>query len=76
MLFGIRIKFQHISGIKKIDYSIILTFIPCILVLYIQLASQQMHCSDILLIPYSSYMFRRTYIIIRVPSFVCPAELR
>jgi hypothetical protein len=35
-----------------------------------------MYCSDSLLITsYSCYMFRRMYIIIRQPSFVCPAEL-
>jgi hypothetical protein len=34
-----------------------------------------MHCSDSLLIYYSFYMFRRMYVIIREPSFVCPAEL-
>jgi hypothetical protein len=38
-------------------------------------ASQQMHCSDSLLISYSCYMFRRMYVIIREPSVVCPAEL-
>jgi hypothetical protein len=32
-----------------------------------------MHCSDSLLISYSCYMFRRMYVIIREPSFVCPA---
>jgi hypothetical protein len=30
--------------------------------------SQQMHCSDNLLVYYSSYMFRRMYVIIREPS--------
>jgi hypothetical protein len=30
-----------------------------------------MHCSDSLLIPYSSYTFRRVYVMIREPSFVC-----
>jgi hypothetical protein len=39
--------------------------------------SQQMHYYDSLLITfYSSYMFRRMYVIIREPSFECPAELR
>jgi hypothetical protein len=37
--------------------------------------SQQMHCSDSLLISYSSYMFRCMYVIIREPSCMCPAEL-
>jgi hypothetical protein len=38
--------------------------------------SQQMHYSDSLLITFcSSYMFRRMYVIIREPSFECPAEL-
>jgi hypothetical protein len=37
--------------------------------------SQQLHYSDSLLISYSFYMFRRMYVIIREPSFVCPAEL-
>jgi hypothetical protein len=38
--------------------------------------SQQMHYSDSLLITfYSSYMFRRMYVIIRGRSFECPAEL-
>jgi hypothetical protein len=32
--------------------------------------SQQTHCSDSLLVPYSSYMFQRLYVIIREPSFV------
>jgi hypothetical protein len=40
-----------------------------------------MHCSDSLLVSYSSYMFRLMYIIIiiiiiiREPSFMCPAKL-
>jgi hypothetical protein len=35
-----------------------------------------MHYSDGLLVTfYSSYMFRRMYVIIREPSFECPAEL-
>jgi hypothetical protein len=34
-----------------------------------------MHCSDILLVTYSSYMFRRMYVMIREPSVMCPAEL-
>jgi hypothetical protein len=38
--------------------------------------SQQMHYSDsLLIIFYSSYIFRRMYVIIREPSFVCPAGL-
>jgi hypothetical protein len=37
--------------------------------------SQQMHYSDSSLISYSSYMFRRMYVIIRAPYVVCPAEL-
>jgi hypothetical protein len=37
--------------------------------------SQQMHCSDSLLVFYSSYMFRHMYVIIREPSCMCPAEL-
>jgi hypothetical protein len=44
-------------------------------VLSIYTISQQMHCSDSLLISYSSYMFRRMYVIIKEPSIVCPAEL-
>jgi hypothetical protein len=43
---------------------------------YVCTISQQMHYSDSLLITsYSSYMFRRTYVIIREPSFECRAEL-
>jgi hypothetical protein len=34
-----------------------------------------MHCSDSILTSYSSYLFRRVYVIIREPSVVCPAEL-
>jgi hypothetical protein len=35
-----------------------------------------MHYSDSLLITFcSSYTFRRVYVTIREPSFVCPAEL-
>jgi hypothetical protein len=43
-------------------------------VVYEYTVSQQMHYSDSLLISYSSYMFRRMYVIIREPSFTCPAE--
>jgi hypothetical protein len=58
----------------------ILTFIPWIfsyvyIYIYIYTISQQMHYSDSLLVSYSCYMFRRMYVIIRGPSFVCPAEL-
>jgi hypothetical protein len=35
--------------------------------------SQQIQCSDSLLISYSSYMFPQMYIIIKQPSLVCPA---
>jgi hypothetical protein len=43
--------------------------------IYIHTINQQMHCSDSLLISYSSYMFRRMYVITRELSFMCPAEL-
>jgi hypothetical protein len=46
-----------------------------IILYYIYTISQHMHCSDSLLISYSSYMFRRIYVVIREPSFMCPAEL-
>jgi hypothetical protein len=48
------------------------------LCVYMYIRNQKLHCSDSLLICYSSfYMFRRTrmYVIIREPSFMCPAEL-
>jgi hypothetical protein len=45
------------------------------LTLLIHTISQQMHSSDSLLVSYSSYMFWRVYVIIREPSFMCPAEL-
>jgi hypothetical protein len=41
----------------------------------VRMISQQIHCSDSLLISYSSYMFRRMYVIIREPTLMCPAEL-
>jgi hypothetical protein len=46
-----------------------------ITLLYVYIVSQQIHYSNSLLISYSSYMFRRMYVIIGEPSFVCPAEL-
>jgi hypothetical protein len=46
----------------------------CIFI-YIYTISQQMHCSDNLLISYSSHIFRRMYVIISEPSVMRPAEL-
>jgi hypothetical protein len=42
---------------------------------YIFAISQQMHCSDSLLVSYSSYMFRRMHVIIRESYVMYPAEL-
>jgi hypothetical protein len=46
-----------------------LTLIPCIFILYVQANKCTIITFD------SSYMFRRMYVIIREPSFECPAEL-
>jgi hypothetical protein len=43
--------------------------------IYVYIISEQMHCSDRLLISHSSYMFRRMYVIFRELPFVCPVEL-
>jgi hypothetical protein len=71
--------FKFFMVTKKCTINIVTVYITtvclCNLYYYKYTISQQIHCSGILLKFYSTYMFRRLYVIIREPAFVCPTEL-